>query len=117
MVHAPCELISIDRLEPDPELSRRSADERAIGQLAKSLKRHGQLTPMIVRRVAGSDMFRIVSGERRWRAAKLKGGIRALWCRVIDELDQGEVLFHYLADNLSQESPIPWSWPNGSINR
>jgi ParB family chromosome partitioning protein len=107
IVNAECELISIDRLEPDPELSRGSIDDRAIKQLAKSLASHGQRTPMIVRRVAGSDKFKIVCGERRWRAAKLTTRVRALSCWVIDDPDEGEILFHYLDDNISREDLAP----------
>jgi ParB family chromosome partitioning protein len=107
MVHAQCELIPIDRLEPDPDLSRGSVDERAIQQLAKSLRRRGQRTPMIVGRIAGNDRFKIVCGERRWLAAKRTTTVRTLSCWVIDEPDDGEVLFHYLVENLSRDNLPP----------
>jgi ParB/RepB/Spo0J family partition protein len=107
MVHAQCELIPLDRLESDPDLSRGPINERAIQQLAKSLRRRGQRTPMIVRRIAGSDRFEIVCGERRWLAAKRTTTVRTLSCWVIDEPDDGEVLFHYLVENLSRDNLPP----------
>jgi ParB family chromosome partitioning protein len=107
MVHAQCELIPIDRLEPDRDLSRGSVDERAIKQLAKSLRRRGQRTPMIVRRIVGNDRFKIICGERRWLAAKSTTTVRTLSCWVIDEPDDGEILFHYLVENLSRDNLPP----------
>jgi ParB/RepB/Spo0J family partition protein len=107
MVHAQCELIPLDRLEPDPDLSRGSIEERAIQQLAKSLRRRGQRTPMIVRRIVGNDRFKIICGERRWLAAKCTTTVRTLSCWVIDEPDDGEILFHYLVENLSRDNLPP----------
>ena len=52
---------------PNPEQPRRDFEEKALGELTESIKRHGVLQPIIV--IRHGDGYRIVAGERRWRAA------------------------------------------------
>lgn len=54
---------------PNPDQPRREIDNKALGELTASIKRHGVLQPIIVVRASGNG-YRIVAGERRWRAAK-----------------------------------------------
>jgi len=63
--------IMIDEIEPDPEQPRRRFDELALDELAASIRAHGVLQPIVV--TAHDGGYRIVAGERRWRAAKLAG--------------------------------------------
>lgn len=60
----------IQDIRPNPDQPRREFDEGSLAELASSIKRHGVLQPIIVARFSGSDGYRIVAGERRWRAAK-----------------------------------------------
>ena len=63
--------IRIEEIIRDEEQPRREFDEGAIEALAASIKEHGVLQPIVVTREDGK--FKIVAGERRWRAAKVVG--------------------------------------------
>ena len=64
--------VAIERLHPNPRQPRRRFTEKATGVLADSIRANGLLQPILARRhPARSGEFEIVSGERRWRAAKL----------------------------------------------
>lgn len=66
--------LPIERIMPNPMQSRRVFDEDSILRLADSIRRYGILHPITVRRTGpGTDLFEIVAGERRSRAAKLLG--------------------------------------------
>ena len=59
----------IEDINPNPDQPRRQVDELALKELADSIKNHGVLQPIIVVR-ANDKSYRIVAGERRWRAAR-----------------------------------------------
>jgi ParB family transcriptional regulator, chromosome partitioning protein len=61
----------ISDIVPNPEQPRRQFDETALNELAGSIKQHGLLQPIIVVRIEGNKGYRIIAGERRWRAAGL----------------------------------------------
>ncbi len=63
--------VSLSRVSADPDQPRRHFDEGALQELAKSLKVHGILQPIVV--TPKNDGYQIVAGERRFRAAKLAG--------------------------------------------
>lgn len=64
--------LDISRIVPGEQQPRRVFNDRALNELAQSIKEKGILQPIIVRR-AGDGTFRIVAGERRWRAAAMAG--------------------------------------------
>ncbi|WP_294643621.1 ParB/RepB/Spo0J family partition protein [uncultured Aureimonas sp.] len=57
-------------LRPNPKNPRRHFDETELEELTASVRQHGVVQPILVRRVEGAGGFEIVAGERRWRAAK-----------------------------------------------
>jgi ParB family transcriptional regulator, chromosome partitioning protein len=59
----------ITDIVPNPEQPRREFDQTALDELALSIEQHGVVQPIIV--VRHGSQFRIVAGERRWRAAQL----------------------------------------------
>ena len=63
--------LKLDEIVRDEEQPRREFDEGAINALAASIKEHGVLQPIVVTREDGK--YKIVAGERRWRAAKVAG--------------------------------------------
>jgi ParB family chromosome partitioning protein len=65
--HRPTE-VDIDLLRPNPRQPRMQIDEPRLDELAQSIRSHGVIQPILVRRV--EDQFEIVAGERRWRAAQ-----------------------------------------------
>jgi ParB family chromosome partitioning protein len=64
--------IPIVQVEPNPAQPRSEFDEVALEELAASLKTHGLIQPITVRRLSEEE-FQIISGERRWRAAQKAG--------------------------------------------
>ncbi|MEX1059258.1 MAG: ParB/RepB/Spo0J family partition protein [Candidatus Saccharimonadales bacterium] len=80
----------ISDIVPNPDQPRREHTKESLNELILSVKRHGVLQPIIVVRHANG--YRIVVGERRWRAAKAAGhkNIPAI-VRSLKELEQIEV--------------------------
>ena len=64
--------IRVDELRPDPQQPRRRFAEEPMEELAASVREHGVLQPILVRR-ADDGAYTIVAGERRWRAAQQAG--------------------------------------------
>lgn len=64
--------IAIDRISPNPDQPRSNFDAEALEELATSIRELGIIQPLTVRSI-GSDSYQIISGERRYRAAKLAG--------------------------------------------
>lgn len=60
----------IDKIVPQRGQPRQHFDSDKLDELASSLREHGLLEPLVVRRRAGSDDFELIAGERRWRAAQ-----------------------------------------------
>ena len=63
--------VKITEIVPDLEQPRREFDQAALEALAASIKEQGILQPLVV--VKDEDKYKIVAGERRWRASKLAG--------------------------------------------
>ncbi len=64
--------IPIDQLHPNPNQPRKSFDQAELEELANSLRERGVIQPLIVRPDPNDmDMYQIVAGERRWRAAQI----------------------------------------------
>ncbi|MDY6252394.1 MAG: ParB/RepB/Spo0J family partition protein [Bacteroidales bacterium] len=64
--------IPIEQISPNPDQPRRNFDETSLEELATSIRELGIIQPLTLRS-AGPDAYQIISGERRYRAAKLAG--------------------------------------------
>ena len=64
--------LPISQIEPYANQPRRHFDEEALQDLADSIREHGIIQPLTVRRLS-SGYYQIIAGERRWRAARLAG--------------------------------------------
>lgn len=64
--------IEVDLIQPNPEQPRLTFDEETIGELADSIKELGIVQPLTLRD-NGDGTYRIIAGERRWRASKIAG--------------------------------------------
>src|SRR5262245_60596854 len=62
-------ICALERLTPCRSQPRQHFDPTSLDELAQSIREHGLLEPIVVRRISGDDRFEIVAGERRWRAA------------------------------------------------
>src|SRR4029078_3565941 len=87
-------------IEPNPKQPRKDFDEQALQELAQSIKLHGLVQPV---RVSGTSAgkYRLVAGERRWRAAKL-AGIKDIPA-FIRKTDDQQLLELALLENLQRE--------------
>jgi ParB family chromosome partitioning protein len=63
--------VPVDKLEPNPQQPRLDFKKEELESLADSIRQKGVIQPLIVRRKPGRDVYEIVAGERRWRAAQL----------------------------------------------
>ncbi len=61
--------LALDMIEPNADQPRKHFDEDSLKELAESIKKHGVLQPILV--APNGQKYRLVAGERRWRAAKL----------------------------------------------
>ena len=96
--------IPVGDIDPNTEQPRRSFPEEAMTQLSASVKEQGILQPLLVVEQPGGR-YRIVAGERRWRAARL-AGLATVPCMVrdMDMIRQMEVS---LIENLQREDLNP----------
>ncbi|HVZ19854.1 MAG TPA: ParB/RepB/Spo0J family partition protein [Vicinamibacterales bacterium] len=104
---APLE-IDIDRLTPNERQPRLQMDDRRLEELAQSIRHHGIIQPILVRR-EGSG-YRIIAGERRWRAAQ-RAGLLKVPVVVRDLPDTADrdtqVLQLALIENIQRENLNP----------
>lgn len=95
--------ININLIKANSGQPRKSFDEEKIMQLAESIKEHGIIQPLVLKR--DGEFFIIVAGERRWRAAK-KLGLKEVPAVVLD-LNDKEVLEVSLIENIQRDDLNP----------
>lgn len=95
--------VRINDVEPNNEQPRKHFNDEKLSQLADSIKQHGIVQPLIVKKV--EDTYRIVAGERRWRAARLAG--LSTVPVIIRELSSKQVMEIALIENLQREDLNP----------
>lgn len=96
--------IPIDKIRPGAGQSRKNFLEERIYELAQSVKEHGLLQPIIVRKV-GNGEYEIVAGERRWRACQL-AGLQKISVVVKNYSDE-EAAAASLIENIQRENLNP----------
>lgn len=94
------EISLIDRNEKQP---RKNFDEKALKELAHSIKDHGIIQPLVLRKIG--DRYQIVAGERRFRAAKLAGLKKVP--AVVKDFTEREVSEIAIIENLQREDLNP----------
>src|SRR4051812_42800813 len=65
--------VPIESIEPNPQQPRHAFDDEALKDLADSIREHGVLQPLIVKRNDADNGYYLIAGERRWRAARAAG--------------------------------------------
>ena len=96
--------LPISKIEPSEHQPRESFDGEKLEALADSIRSHGVIQPITVRRLEG-DHYQIIAGERRWRAARM-AGLRELPARIVDA-DDREAMVLALVENLQREDLNP----------
>lgn len=93
--------IPIDQIEVNPFQPRSHFDQEALQELAESIKVHGIIQPITVRRLA-KDQYQLISGERRFQASKL-AGLTAI-PSYIRSADDQQMLEMALIENIQREN-------------
>lgn len=96
-------MIKLSMIEPNREQPRKHFDEDALIELSESIKKIGIICPLLVQKE--NDYYKIVAGERRWRAAKL-AGLKEIPV-VIKNMDKQETLVTALVENIQREGLNP----------
>lgn len=102
-MEAQIRLINIDSIIPNRFQPRLQFDETALAELAASIKEHGIIQPLVLRRVG--DKFEIIAGERRFKAAELAGltSVPA----IISDLDDNESAEVAIIENTHRRNLSP----------
>ena len=95
--------IDIDLLTPNPNQPRAQIDENRLEELAQSIRSHGVIQPILVRRV--DQRYEIVAGERRWRAAQRAGLLKVPI--VVRDIADDKILEVALIENIQREDLNP----------
>ena len=96
--------LPIAAIQPNPDQPRSYVDPAGLEELASSIREHGVLQPIIVRRDAEAG-YVLVAGERRWRAARL-AGLSEIPAIITDVASEG-LLAVALVENLQREDLSP----------
>jgi ParB family chromosome partitioning protein len=102
--------VDIDLLEPNRSQPRTHYDDARLEELAQSIRNHGVIQPIIVRRIAqpaslGRERFQIIAGERRWRAAQRAGLLRVpAVVKDVADADSRQQLELALVENIQREN-------------
>lgn len=92
--------IPVESIEPNPKQPRRDFDEQALNELSASIKMHDLVQPITVSALPNGK-YRLISGERRWRASKL-AGLKDIPAYIRQANDQ-QLLELALLENLQRE--------------
>lgn len=95
--------LDIDQLKPNPLQPRKNFDDESINDLARSMQKSGVLQPVLV--VPQEDHYRIILGERRWRAAQ-RAGLKKIPA-IIRQMPREQQLEASLIENLQREDLNP----------
>ncbi len=103
-------MVRLSSIEPNRGQPRKNFDEASLSELAESIREHGVLQPLLVRRIEGGtslsgDSYQLVAGERRWRAARMAGLTEVPV--VVREMTEAEVMEFGLIENLQREDLNP----------
>ena len=89
-------------VEPNKEQPRKNFNKESLEELAASIKEHGLLQPILVTEIKGSKgKYRIISGERRWRASRI-AGLSEIPV-IVKDLSKQQIMEISLIENLQRE--------------
>lgn len=95
--------ISIDEIYANPKQPRKTFVDSSIKELSESIKNNGLIQPITV--IYEDGKYKIVSGERRYRATKL-AGLSEIEC-IVQELDEKQVIINSIIENIQREDLNP----------
>src|SRR5437868_2709898 len=96
--------IAIDQIAPNPYQPRKTFNEASIEELARSVRQHGIVQPLVVTRAG--DRFKLIAGERRYRAAQ-RAGLHSVPVVIKEMMQEGDALEIALIENIQREDLNP----------
>ena len=96
--------LPINEIEPNRDQPRKVFNEKALGELAASIEKNGVLQPLLVRPMSDGS-YRLIAGERRWRAARM-AGLHEVPVTIREMTDEEAGVFA-LIENLQREDLNP----------
>ena len=97
--------LPLAKIEPNPDQPRKVFDQVSLDELAESIRLHGVITPITVRKGEKDGYYQIIAGERRWRAAR-QAGLEDIPAMVL-EAEEDEVMELALIENLQRQDLNP----------
>lgn len=107
---APASTLPISQVESYAAQPRKHFDEEKLEELAESIRQHGMIQPLTVRKLS-SGYYQIIAGERRWRAARLAGLTEVP--AVVIEADDRKAMELAMIENLQREDLNPMEEAEG----
>ena len=106
--------IPLEQIRPAQHQARKRFDPQVLAELANSMRESGVISPIVVRTNSSKDGsgYRLLAGERRWRAAQL-AGLATIPAIVRDDLSVREAAVLGLIENLQRESLSPMETAHG----
>ena len=95
--------VDIEKIEPNKNQPRKRFEENALEELAESIKEHGVLQPIILKKTENG--YEIIAGERRWRASKI-AGIKKIPA-IVKNITDLKAFETALVENLQREGLNP----------
>jgi ParB family chromosome partitioning protein len=95
----------LEKIVPQKGQPRQHFDAQKLEELAQSIREHGLVEPLVVRRVPGGDKLELVAGERRWRALQRAGVREALV--VVKDVSAKEAFELAIIENVQREDLNP----------
>ena len=99
--------IAVDHVEPDPQQPRKTFDDAELENLAASIRENGLLQPIVVYRAEEPDRYRIIAGERRYRAAILAGRTTVPCLEMPPDFDRALIDQLQLVENIQRADLHP----------
>jgi ParB family transcriptional regulator, chromosome partitioning protein len=96
--------VPIEQISPNPLQPRKTFNEASIEELARSVREHGIVQPLVVTRQG--DRYKLIAGERRYRAAQ-KAGLRTVPVVIKEMMQEGDALQIALIENIQREDLNP----------
>ena len=96
--------IAIEQISPNPYQPRKTFNEASIEELARSVREHGIVQPLVVTRAG--DRYKLIAGERRYRAAQ-RAGLRTVPVVIKEMMKEGDALQIALIENIQREDLNP----------
>ena len=97
--------VPVEQISPNPYQPRKTFNEASIEELARSVREHGIVQPLVVTRI-GDHKYRLIAGERRFRAAQ-KAGLSKVPVVIKERTTDSDTLQLALIENIQREDLNP----------